>query len=118
MSTLRFAGLTAALGFLFRSLLPWWSIALGGAIAGVLMPRHLGRSFGGGFLGAALLWGGYAAILNASNDSLLAGKMGQLLGGLPAWALIIVTAVLGGIYGGLGGIVGSQLRRVFWAPKA
>lgn len=117
MQTIRLALTTAAASWIFRLFLPWWSIVLGGLLAGMLYPSRSGICFAGGFTGAALLWGGYAALINVQNNGLLAGKMGQLLGGMPGWALVLVTAFVGGLYGGLGALLGSALRKLFWPTK-
>lgn len=117
MQTVRIAGITALAGLIFRMFMPWWSIVLGGLVAGAVYPKSTKACFGGGFIGAAILWGGYAAFINVQNNGLLAGKMGQLFGGVPAWAMILITAITGGIYGGLGAWLGSAVRNSFWPSK-
>lgn len=89
--------------------LPWWSLAPAAFIIGLLLARKSGGAFLAGFLGIFLLWGAYAYLYNLENDGLLAGKMGELLGGLSPLLMILVTAVLGGLLGGLASLSG------FWA---
>jgi hypothetical protein len=104
--------LTVVLGGLFQQLLPWYSIALAGFLAAFLAkPSWGGTAFAMGFLGGALLWGTYSAYLNGQNDGLLAMRLGVTLGGLTPNMMIAVTALLGGIYAGLGAICG------YWAQK-
>ena len=100
-----------------QSFLPWWSILIAGFIAGVSVNNKPWYSWWGGFLGASLLWGIYAIYLNYLNHGILATKMGQLFGNLPSSVIILLTALVGGIYGGLGGVTGSNLRKLIYAPK-
>jgi len=99
--------LTVVLGAFFQQFLPWYSIALAGLLAAFLMkPSSWGTAFAMGLLGGALLWGGYSAYLNEQNDGLLAMRFGITLGGLTPTVMILVTALLGGIYAGLGAACG------------
>jgi hypothetical protein len=104
--------LTAVFGGLFQQLLPWYSIALAGFLAAFLVkPSWAGMAFGMGLLGGALLWGVYSAYLSDQNDGLLAMRFGITLGGITPNMMIVITALLGGIYAGLGAICG------YWAQK-
>ncbi|MBL7790967.1 MAG: hypothetical protein JNK77_01490 [Saprospiraceae bacterium] len=118
MSFIRTLALTILLGLLLQLVLPWWGIALAGAIAGAIGTRNLLSAFLAGLLGAALLWGGYAAYLNDLNQGLLAEKMGILLKGVGANGMLILTAIVGGIYGGLGALLGCWARRLLRPGKA
>ncbi len=118
MSFSRTLVLTILLGLLLQLALPWWSIVFGGAIAGAIGTRNLFTAFMGGLLGAALLWGGYAAYLNDLNQGLLAEKMGVLLQGVGATGMLIITAIVGGIYGGLGALLGCWALKLFRPGKA
>ena len=54
--------------------LPWWAIAVGGFIVGLLSKKTGIGSFFSGFLGVALLWWGYAGYLDVSTQSILTVK--------------------------------------------
>ena len=105
--------LTIGIGFLAHQLMPWWVIVIVAALVAVGMGLKTGSAFLSGFLGAALLWGIYATWINMGNDGILASRVGALLGGLGEASLIMITALLAGILGGLGALTGSLGRQVF-----
>ena len=90
--------------------LPWWSIAIPAVIFGFLAKNNL-RAFFTAFLVLTLVWGIQAQMQNAANAGLLAGKMGTLLGGLGAIQMVLVTAALGGLIGGIFGLSGQALKK-------
>jgi hypothetical protein len=110
--------LTAGLCFGAQSFLPWWSMALAAFIVGLLLGAKWLASFGFGFLGVGLLWGIYAYTLDAANGSLLSRQMGELFKGLDANAVLLATALVGGLVGGFAALSGSTLRSVFRRKKA
>ena len=115
--------LIAMLGYLvhqFVPSLPWWIIVLiAGVVAFVL--NTSARSFFSGFIGVALLWGVLAWQLSSANMDILATRMGELFSqsnqeqsmeGISAMQLIVITALLGGLLGGLGAMTGSYGRKL------
>jgi hypothetical protein len=94
-------------GAVVQSLLPWWSLPVFTALLGLWFKVGPMRALLGGLLGGALLWGGYAAVLNAQNDGLLSERIGLLLGGVSGLVLILLTAFIGGLFAGLGAWTGS-----------
>lgn len=92
--------------------LPWWTIALVGAVLAFFFQLRPAGSFVYGFLAAFTLWGIWAAWLNNANDGLLAERLGTLFGGLPPAAMVLITAVFGGLLGGLGALTGSMGKRM------
>ena len=103
------------LGVAVQSFMPWWSVAIVAAIMGASFKLNNLQSYLIGFLGVFLLWGSYAALINHSNESILATKVGVIFGGLGAFQLVLVTALLGGIIGGFGALTG-RLGRNFLKP--
>jgi hypothetical protein len=93
-------------------LLPWWSLAGGAFLLGAVGTRRGGQAFGVGFGGAALSWLLPALWLSARNDGLLARRVAGLLplgGSVPA--LLLATAVVAGLVGGLAMLAGCWLRQ-------
>ncbi|WP_035561151.1 hypothetical protein [Hymenobacter sp. IS2118] len=92
--------------------LPWWSLAAVAFGVGLLLAPSGGAAFGAGFGGAGLSWLLPAAWLSHQNEGLLAGRMAQLLplGGSPV-ALLLVTALVAGLVGGLAALAGTWLRQ-------
>ena len=107
-----FIGVTGLIiaGFVIQSYIEWWSIAIIALILGAWLNISSLKSFLFGFLGVFLLWGGYAALINAGNAGILATKIGAIFGGLSPTALILVTGVLGGIVGGFSALTGKLGR--------
>jgi hypothetical protein len=99
-------------GFIAQLFLPWWSIAVVAAILSFIFDLKIGLSFWAGFLGAALLWGGFAGYLDALNEGILSARIGRLFGNVPGLVLIFITALIGGIFGGLGALTGSLGRQL------
>lgn len=100
------------LGFVTQSFFAWWTIALVAGVVGAWIKLNNLQSYLVGFLGVFLLWGGYAAFLNNGNEGILAGKIGAMFGGLGAFQLVLITAVLGGIIGGFAALTGRLLRNL------
>ncbi|MEZ5043705.1 MAG: hypothetical protein R2828_27660 [Saprospiraceae bacterium] len=100
-------------GAIVQQLLPWWSIWVLGIVIGFFIkPGGALKAFSIGFVGAALLWGAYAFWLNWQNGGIMATRIGTLFGGLNPGSLLVITALFGGIFGGLGtlcGYVGQSL---------
>ena len=93
--------------------LPWYAIAAAGLIVGLALPaRHAGAAFLLGLLAGGLVWGVYAGYLNHFNGGLLATRIGAMLGGVGPGVLVLLTALLGGLSGGLGAMTGTLGRRL------
>ena len=65
-----------------------------------------------GFYGIALVWLGYALLIYAQDGGSFIGRMGELLLKVNNAVLpILVTAILGGLAGGLAGLSGFYVRQ-------
>ena len=109
---MRLFSLILVLAFLAQLFLPWWVIAplCFGLAAGLGSPA--GRAFGAGFAGIGLGWLLTAAWLNAKSASILSHRVAQLLPlGGNSWVLVLATALLGGLVGGLAALAGSWARQ-------
>jgi hypothetical protein len=106
-----------AVGLVLAYLLPWWSIALAGGVAGFLMHGHRGRSFLAGFLGAMLLWTGAALVMSFATGSALPDMFAKLLPfPLNGIGLAFVSGVIGGIVAGLAAFTGDAMRTAVEKP--
>ncbi|AII51730.1 hypothetical protein [Hymenobacter sp. APR13] len=101
-----------ALATVAQLFLPWWVITplcMGLAFFSAATP---GPAFGTGFLGIGLGWLGLAGWLSLQNHHILAQRVAQLLPlGGSAGALLLVTAIVGGLVGGLAALAGSWARQ-------
>lgn len=104
--------LIALFGLLAELLLPWWSIAIVAFLVEFFVGRPKGLSFLAGFLGIFLLWFVSAFIIDMKNDHILATKVANLmpLGG-SGIALMLVTAFIGGLVGGLAAATGRAVKQ-------
>ena len=103
--------LTAILAFISGLKLPWWTIAFAAFIVALLVQQSAGRSFLSGFFGVFLLWASLAWLIDMKNQGYLSAKIASLLPlGGNTILLILVTALVGALVGGLGALTGSYLR--------
>ena len=105
--------LIAILSLLAQIFLPWWSLTIVAFAVCFWRNSGAGRAFLYGFAGIALVWLGYALLIYLRTDGIFTGRMGELLFKSNTAALpMLVTAVLGGLMGGLAGLSGYLVR---WA---
>lgn len=89
---------------------PWWWPALAGYGVGAWLGRRASTAFLYGFLGAAAAWGADAAWQDWRNHQILAIRIAALFQLPGPLAPVAVTALIGGIMGGLGAWAGYALR--------
>lgn len=109
--------LIALISLFAQLVLPWWSLAIV-AFAVCFWPGPASRNsnalpaFWYGFAGVALVWLAYALLVHVRTDGIFTGRMSQLLFKADAPALLLLaTAVLGGLVGGLAGLAGHFARQ-------
>lgn len=115
MKTLTYTLSLIVLGTVLQYFLPWWSLPFAAFVLALGFRLSPGQALGAGFLGAALLWGGYAAYINVLNEGILAARMGGLFGGLGTGMMVLLTATLGGLFGALGAWTGSLAKQAFFS---
>lgn len=92
---------------------PWWVAALVAGLSCYFAGMRSGKAFWAGFFGIALLWLSVALWRDIPNGHLLSQKMALLLFHQPTPALYLtVTALIGGLIGGLSAWAGAQLRKL------
>ena len=110
MKTLIYILLLAVLTFLSGVFLPqWWFVAVIGFALAMIFREGLGRTALITFLAVFLVWLGTAMYIDAGNDSILSGRIGNLFGGLSPFLLAAVTGLLGGLCALLGALTGASL---------
>lgn len=108
--------LTLMLAFIAGLFLPWWSIALVAFLVATLVIQGPGRAFLAGFFALFMLWGVLAWWIDIKNESILSMKIAELLGvGQPS-LLVLLTAVVAALVGGLAAMSGSYFRRLMRNP--
>jgi hypothetical protein len=104
--------LIAVLSLLAQLVLPWWSLAIIAFLVCLWRSPSAGQAFFAGFYGIALVWLVYAVIINTRTDGVFVGRMSELLfktnnAILPG----LVTAIVGGLVGGLAGLSGYFVKQ-------
>lgn len=99
------------LAFILNLWLPWWTIALPGLLLGYVMKPAPGKAFLAGFIALFMLWGSQTLYIHVANNGFLSTRIAELLGGIPPFTLIVITAIIGGLVSGLAALTGSLARR-------
>lgn len=99
-----------ALYIILPLIAPWWTVAIAALCFGFLA-SNARSAFSQPSTLLTLIWGVWAQVHNAANGGLLAGKIGALFGGISALQLVLITAGIGGLIGGLFGYLGYALKR-------
>jgi len=95
--------------------LPWWSLAAVAFFIAIALKMSPGKAFLGGLVAIISLWTAWALCWDIPNDHLLSGRMAKVFS-LPNAALFIaVTAIIGGLVGGLSAWSGAHFRKLFSA---
>ncbi|HSK13153.1 MAG TPA: hypothetical protein VK907_08045 [Phnomibacter sp.] len=102
-------GITASV---FANETPWWLFTIGAFLGGLVVPQSSWRSFLAGFLGIMLLWLVMVFIIDSANESIMSARMASILPLQGSSALLMLgTAIVGGILGGMAALTGSLLRK-------
>jgi hypothetical protein len=100
----------AALAYLLQNVFAWWVTVLAAAMINFIIYSKGPSSFISGFLGIGFLWFFTALLTDINTDSVLTEKVAAIFSLPNATVLVVVTAIIGGIAGGFGGLSGSTLR--------
>ncbi|MEL7161031.1 MAG: hypothetical protein AAFN92_09745 [Bacteroidota bacterium] len=93
----------------------WYLPALAALVLALLFPVWRRGGFWFAFLGGLLVWGIYSGYLHFVSEGRLSDRLAVTFGVGNGWALVLVTAIWGGLTTGLGGYLGASLRRAFAA---
>lgn len=103
--------------FLLQLCLPWWVvIVLAFATCG-LIGKTAKISFWQSFFAILVLWAGMALYKSIPNHHLLAGRVAQMTGVNVWYAVLLITAVLGGLTAAVSGLCGYYFRKAVIASK-
>ncbi len=106
--------------FILQLFLPWWIIApLAFGLALWKGGTSARQAFWSGFSAILILWAAAALVIHWRNEGILTGKIAALFS-LPFPSLmILVTALVGGLVGGLAALSGLYWKKVLLpAPKS
>ena len=83
----------------------------------MLLRLKSGLAFIAGFVGVAVSWGIVSGWIDSSNSSILSARIGNLFGGMAPMLVIAMTAVIGGLIGGFGGMTGAALSKLVFVNR-
>jgi hypothetical protein len=109
--------LTALMALILQLFLPWWSIAIAGFIAGALFIQKPGKAFLNGFFGIFALWSAVSLYIYVVNEGLLAERLADIFSLPHGLLVVLLTALIGGICGGLSAVTGNLLRIIIDKQK-
>jgi Mn2+/Fe2+ NRAMP family transporter len=105
----------AALCYTGELFFPWWIIVIAAFLGGAIVPSRSVNSFLSGFLGVGLLWLIYAWILDLRAESIISERIAPLFQMEEPAYVILITALIGAIVGGMGAFSGDLFVKCF--PK-
>jgi hypothetical protein len=92
--------------------LPWWSFVITNFIIALAIPQKPLVSFLTGALGVGAIWAGLAVGMDMANNHILSTKVAQILPLNGSYVLLIViTALIGFILGGMSSLTAAYLRK-------
>ena len=99
------------MSFIAGQYTPWWSIAVVAFIVVLFVNQRPLSAFLSGFLGVFSLWLILALFIDAANGSILANRIGSMLGiGSNPALLAFISAFVGGLVAGFAALSASYLR--------
>ena len=96
-------------GFLLQTFLPWWTMAIGVFVIGYLFAHSGWKSFFAGFIGISLLWFTVGFYIDHESQSILTEKVARLFPTQTVPLLFLLTALVGGLVGGMASLTGAVL---------
>lgn len=106
-------GAIALITYLLMQVFPWWTIVIVPFLVSLAANEKGGRSFLAGFTGIFLLWFVHTWVISMQSGSLMTQKIAALFGLPNTFLLMIITALIGGLCGGLGAWSGFHARALF-----
>jgi hypothetical protein len=100
------------LAFAGSFFLPWWAAAIIAFLAALVIGGKAGKAFLSGFGALFTAWAILALMKSIPNDNILASRVVQLFPLPNNWIwVLVVTAIIGGIVGGMSALSGALIRR-------
>jgi len=98
--------------------LPWWTLLIPAVILGGTLFKSAVSAFFTGFLSLFAAWLVQVLYIDIANESILSGRIAEMLGVGQSWLVLLITAVIGGLIGGLGTLLGAQIRLLLQPDQA
>lgn len=98
------------LALILQLFMPWWSIALAAGIIGAGFTNKGRQAFFSGFAGIGLLWLCVSSYIHFVNDGILSTRVSMMMGLPNAFSIVLVTAFLGALVGGISSLSGFFMK--------
>jgi hypothetical protein len=94
--------------------LPWWSVALAGGVVGIFLLQKPWLAFLSGFTSIFIGWIVLAGWISVQNGHILAKRVSEIIfQHEQPLLLVLVSALIGAIIGGLSMMSGVLIRKAF-----
>lgn len=101
------------LAYTLGMMLPWWSVAIAGALTGFFIPQNRFLSFLSTFLGVLIFYSGLIFFISNANNHILAQKIGLLvLKNQNEIMIIAVSGMISALVAGISALTGRSLAIV------
>jgi hypothetical protein len=99
------------LSFASGHFLPWWAAAIISFVAAFYLGKSTAQSFWSGFTALFIAWTALALLKSIPNNNSLATRVAKLFH-LPNWVfLLAITALIGGVVGGMAALSGILTKK-------
>lgn len=102
----------ALLTLIVQYFLPWWTMAIVAFGVATWKSKSAGNAFLAGFSAVALVWAIVAIFSHTRSEGILTERIANLFFLPIPELLILVTAIIGGLVGGLAALSGFYCRRL------
>ncbi|RZK48330.1 MAG: hypothetical protein EOO99_10605 [Pedobacter sp.] len=103
--------------FLLQLIAPWWIVLILAFVACAAVSKTGKIAFWQSFLAIFILWLGMSLFKSIPNEQILANRVAQMIGVKFGIALILLTALLGGLVAGISGLCGYHFRKGLYQHK-
>jgi hypothetical protein len=90
--------------------MPWWSLFIPALLIGAWLINRGLTAFLIGFCGTGFAWFIQAFYIHLTNDGILTGRIGDMMGAGSPLLVLFITFIIGGIPGGLGALTGYLVK--------
>jgi hypothetical protein len=109
--------LILAASFILQLFLPWWIIALVAFALALWKGTSSRQAFWSGFAAIVFLWAATALVIHLRNEGILTARIAGLFALPFPTLMILITALVGGLIGGLAALSGFYWQRLL-LPRA